>query len=282
MDPREALHGSDAVTKASKWCGILARNGMFRTKLYTLLMCKLFLTHRRQRISFGAMIFALLLVTADRAWSANRYLIGPATLQASSMPRTIADAMNPQGWVLYTQSYGVQEQICEIFLAKTVAVQSAPGKISYSSLKQGALMGVIHLLPEATEDYFIDFHNQTLQPGYYTMRYAVMPAGTYEHGTKPGDFVVLSPVSMDQDPNRILKIAELTRLGNAASGTDVAACIELVAPDSNVQASPAVRLDETNTGIFQVKMQLAAGKGAPRELPLAMSLLTPSHGPEGS
>jgi len=245
--------------------------------------------HTKRQIGFGAAVCLLLLVGADRAWTADRYLIGPASLQASpSIPKTVVDGVNPQGWVLYTQSYGVKEQICEIFLAKTLTVRSAAPKSSnllYSGLTEGAMVGVIHLLPEATEDYSADSHNQTLRPGYYTMRYAVMPAGTYENGTKPGDFVVLSPASKDQDPSRILKTAELTRLGEATSGTDVPATMALVAPDPGSRQFPSVKVDETDMCIVQVQLRLAATKGAAAaasEFPLAIGLVTPIHGPEGS
>jgi len=241
----------------------------------------------RRGIGFSAAICLLLIVGADRAWSAERYLIGPATLQASpSVSQNLVDAVNPQGWVLYTQSYGIKEQICEIFLAKMVATQSAShasGKMPYSSLKEGALVGVIHLLPEATEDYSVDFHNQELKPGYYTMRYAVMPAGTYENGTKPGEFVVLSPANMDRDPSHILKAEELARFGAFTSGTDVAASMELVAPETSTREFPTVKVDETGMCIFQVRLRLAATKASSsRELALAIAMFTPLHGPEGS
>lgn len=242
-------------------------------------------SHTR-RIGFWAALCLLLIVAPDRAWTADRYLIGSANLLTSpSLPHTIVDVVNQQGWLLYTESYGIKEPICEIFLAKTVAAQSArpaSGKMRYSSLKEGALIGVLHLLPEATEDYSADFQNQKLEPGYYTMRYAVMPAGTYENGTKLGEFVVLSPASMDQDPGRILKAGELAHLGASTSGTDVAASMALVAPDTSRQF-PTVRADETGMCIFQVRLRLASTKGHPsRELPLAIAMLTPLRGEEGS
>jgi hypothetical protein len=240
----------------------------------------------KRQIGYALTICLSLMVYAGPAWSADRYLIGPATLQASrAVPQSVVNGVNPQGWVLYTQSYGIKDLICEIFLAKTVTASSAPssGKMLYSALEEGAFVGVIHLLPEATEDYSADAHNQKLKPGFYTMRYAVMPAGTYEHGTKPGDFLVLSAASTDPDPTHILKATELKRLGVASSGTAVAASVELVAADSAIEQSPTVKMDETFTCIFQARLQLDSGKGSSaNKLPLAIALLTPLHGPEGS
>lgn len=219
-------------------------------------------------------------------WGADRYLIGPATLQASSMPREIVEKVNPKGWVLYTQSYNIREEICEIFVAKdamTKPASSPSDKTPYSTLKESTFVGVIHLFPEATEDYSAESHNQTLKPGYYTLRYAVMAAGTYENGTKPGDFLVLSPVGLDQDPNRVLTTAELSRFGSATSGSDVPATMELVAPDSGNKQLPSVKIDETNMAIFQAQLPLTSKSGHPtRSLPLAIGLVTPLRGPKGS
>jgi hypothetical protein len=228
-----------------------------------------------------------LALSADAAFAADRYFIGPAALQSSaSVPQSVVDGVNPQGWVLYTQSFNIKERICELFPAKSVAGNTAVKKSSdllYGAIVPGAFIGVIHLLPEATEDYSVDTSNQKLRPGYYTMRYAILPAGTYENGTKPGDFVVLSPASMDQHPANILKPEELRKLGTSTSGTDVVARIELVAADATMQKFPVARMDDLAACIFQIQLQLTVPKSShARQLPLAFNLLTPLHGPEGS
>lgn len=239
---------------------------------------------KRLSLVVSAGLFSFLMASPVSA--ADRYLMGPATLKASpEVPQSVVDGVNPQGWVLYTQSFNIKELICEVFLAKTVAASQFPStqKVLYGNVAEGAFIGVIHLLPEATEDYAADAHNQKLRPGYYTMRYAVLPAGTYEHGTKPGDFVVLSPASRDADPAKIVKAEELKKLGALTSGTEVAASIELVAADAGVHQFPAAVMDETLTCIFHVQLQLKSSKGkTAKEMPLAISLLTPLHGPEGS
>jgi len=239
----------------------------------------------RSRIVFLVAIASFLMCASSRARAADRYLIDGAVLHASSsLPQTLVDGVNPQGWLLYTQSYGVRDAICEVFLAKTVASQHASAdKLPYNVLKPGAFVGIIHLLPEATEDYSADFHNQQLRPGYYTMRYAVMPSGTYEHGTKLGEFLVLAAANMDRDPAQILKPGELAHLGAAASGNEVAASMELVAPDRSQRTSPVAKADETGMCIFQVQLRLTPAKGRPpKELALAIAMLNPLHGPEGS
>lgn len=238
----------------------------------------------KSQIGRWVTFFLLLLVLADQALAADRYLIAVATLQSSSIPKSLVEKVNPKGWMLYTQSYNIREEICEIFVANEITEKTVPSgsaKSPYSNLKEGTFVGVIHLLPEATEDYSADSHSQTLKPGYYTLRYAVMAAGTYENGTKPGDFLVLSPASLDQDPTRVLSAAELSRFGSATSGNDVPATMELISPDSGDGQVPSVKIDETNMAIFQVQLR-ASKNGHSAELPLAIGLVTPLHGPEGS
>jgi len=239
------------------------------------------------RVGFWGALCLALMVGASQAWAAEPYYIDSATLGSSSaVPQRLVDGLNQRGWVLYTESNGLKEQICEIFLAKAVETQSAKpasSHINYGRLKPGALVGVVHLLPEATEDYSADSHDQKLKPGYYTMRYAVMPAGTYEHGVELGDFVVLSPVSMDQDPGRILKPEELAEFGASSTGTDTAATMPLVASDTSAQTFPNVTMDDAGICTFHARLQLASMQGSTsKELEIAIVMLTPVPHPEGS
>jgi hypothetical protein len=229
----------------------------------------------------------LLLVGGHQAWAAEPYYVDSAASRSTpEMSKTLADGLNQRGWVLYTENNGLREQICEIFLAKTVATQSAKpasGKIRYGTLKPGALVGVVHLLPEATEDYSVDSHDQKLKPGYYTMRYAVMPAGTYEHGVELGDFVVLIPANLDQDPERILTPEELAHLGSVSTGTDTAATMPMVPSNTNEQKFPNMTMNDAGIGTFHARLQLAPAKGvSSKDLEIAIVMLTPVPHPEGS
>lgn len=232
------------------------------------------------RVGLWGALCLELMVAANQAWAVEPYYVDSVTLQSSpAVPQSLVDGLNQRGWLLYTESNGLRERICEIFLAKTVETQSAKpasARIKYASLKPGALVGMVHLLPEAAEDYSADFHNQKLKPGYYTMRYAVMPAGVYEHGVELGDFVVLSPVSMDQDPARVLKPEELAQLGASSTGTDTAATMPLVASDTGAQKLPNVTQDDAGVCIFHARLQLAPTKGVTsKDLEIAIVMLTP-------
>src|SRR5579859_3720686 len=210
--------------------------------------------------------------------------LATATLHTSAgLPQKLVNGLNPDGWLLFTESNGLREPICEIFLAKTVAAHaaSATGNLRFTDIKEGALIGVVHLLPEATEDYSADIHNQKLEPGYYTLRYAVLPAGTYEHGVEMGEFVVLTSAASDPDPARILSEKELKDLRSSSS--EVAATMPLAVPDPGTQKFPAVKMDDSGACTFQVLLKLAATKNAAsKDLALGILMLTPIPHPEGS
>jgi len=239
-----------------------------------------------RRVLLTLLLCPALALCAKPASAAEPYLIEAAALPSpAALPQSLLDGLNPQGSLLYTFSNGLKEPICEIFLAKAIAAQGAPGvahKMQYGNLSPGTLIGVIHLLREATEDYYVDFHSQKLKPGYYTLRYALLPAGTYAHGPVLGEFVVLSPAGRDRDPAQILPRQELMQLGNSVSGSNQPASLQLVPADPKSKA-PAMTEDDQGVGTFQARLILAPGEAGPsHDLPLAMIVLTPAPHPEGS
>lgn len=242
------------------------------------------MTQRQIRVGVCCAVTLLLTLAVNRVWAAEPYYIEPFTLPASDVPQALASGINPQGWQLYTETNGLKEAICQVYMAKSVAgqVTPAPGKLRYTVLRPGALVGLVHLLPEATDDYAADTHEQKLKPGYYTMRYAVMPAGTYAKGPVLGEFVVLIPAAQDQDPSRVLDKDQLDDLA-ANSGTDSPATMALAAPESGVHKLPKVSMDEQGVCTFQAQVQMApSGASAAKPLDIAIVMLTPIPHPEGS
>jgi hypothetical protein len=249
---------------------------------------------RTRRILLSACVLTVV-ICATLSWAAEPYLIDSVALPASpAIPQSLRAALNAQGSLLYTYSNGLKEPICEIFLAKAVTGQSvtpaqnqAPASglpaMHYRNLSPGSLIGVIHLLREATEDYYVDSHEQKLKPGYYTLRYALLPAGTYANGPVMGEFAVLSKARGDADPARLWSAKELMQRGQWVSGTSQPACLPLVPADPKSKQSPAILEDDQGVGTFQVTLHVAATKGAASsDLDLAMVVLTPAPHPEGS
>jgi hypothetical protein len=233
------------------------------------------------------LLSVLCLSTAAWAKVPEPYAIEPVQLQASSkLSKALADALDPQGSVLYTMENGVRMDVCEIFWAKTVAEQDVPAKSSslvYGNLKPGALVGMVHFLPGADEEYRKDNKDQKLKPGYYTMRYGILQSGIGAHGPEQGDFVLLSPAALDHDPGRVIPATELIRLSHVASRTKEPAVMNLIEVTAARKEFPGVTTDYAGTCVMQVKLRVKPKKsGESQDLALAIVIMTPLVEGEGS
>ena len=220
-----------------------------------------------------------LIVTPARG--AEPYAIEVATAKASSdFPAAIVDSLDPRGSRLTTFVNGLNTTICEVWWAKTVEAQKssppAPG-VLYGNLRVGALVGVIHYLPDGNPDYREDFRDQKLRPGYYTMRYVQMPDDKAHKDVNPyRDFVLLSSVSVDRQPDRVLTMEDMLRWSRLASRSHHPAIMGLVPVDVSYKKFPGVRTDDSGSCILQVKLRLSPEKsGPPRDLTFAIVLVTP-------
>jgi hypothetical protein len=216
-----------------------------------------------------------------RGFETEPFSIEPVAPHAStSFPQKIVDALDPQGSLLFTYSHGLKIGVCEIFWVKTTVAQDSPAgksKTSYNAIKPGALLGVIHFLAEANEDYREDFHDQKLRPGYYSMRYAALP------NSDTVDFVLLSPISMDRDPGVVLPAEELFRLSRGASHTKQPAVMSLVPIDLRGKDFPDVRTDGEGTWTLQAKLHMRPGKGnSTQEIAVSLVVITPKKEEDGS
>jgi hypothetical protein len=231
----------------------------------------------KSRAAWLVLIMAVTLGTFP-AWAVEPYSTEPAKPKVSDqLPASLVENLDPTGTLLFTYSNGLKEAICEIFWAKTVALQStaSTGLLRYSDLKPGSFVGVIHLLPEATEDYYEDYHNQKLKPGFYTMRYAVLPAGIGANGPIQGDFLVLSPARLDRDARHILPSEDLVKLGRLVSRTDLPASMRLVSADVKTDPFPPLKTDDVGICVMQVMLHGKPVSGAPPRMALAMVVVTP-------
>jgi hypothetical protein len=213
-------------------------------------------------LRFIALLLLLGLAAAINAISAWGVETEPLSIEpvaphaSTSSPQETVDHLDPRGSLLFTYSNGLKIRICEVFWVKTAVAQGRPpvsGDAFYRTLKPGVLLGVIHFLAEASEDCREDFHDQKLRPSYYTMRYAAMP------DSNTVDFVLLSPLSMDRDPSRVLLIEELIRLSRSASPTKQPAVMGLVPIDLRGDDFPDLKTESDSK----------------QELALAIVVITP-------
>ena len=235
---------------------------------------------KAQRALLTGLVSLVMAMVSLPAWAVEPYSMTPVQLQpGSDLPASIAAVLDPHGVHVLTFVNGQPTPICDVFMAKSAMSQEAPvktSKVIYSQLKAGALVGVIHFLPESSEDYREDFHDQKLQAGYYTMRYAVMREG------ENSDFVLLSPVSEDRDPDHVPTPDELVRMSLKASGTEDPAVMSLVAVNKTDKDFPDVLMADDGSCVLQFKLQMKSAQGDGKELALAMIVATPPEEEGGS
>jgi hypothetical protein len=93
-------------------------------------------------------------------------------------------------------------------------------------LAQGTLVGVLRF-PGAGADR----RGQTIKAGLYTMRYSQYPVDGAHQGVAPQrDFLLLTPVSNDPDPNATPGFDDLVKMSTRASGTPHPAVLSIEQP----------------------------------------------------
>ncbi len=192
---------------------------------------------------------------------------------SAHLPYALVSRLQSNGYSVSGEYPGGKGPICEVFWAKQVSTEQGPlpaGGVLYGKLKQGSLIGVIHFL--VIQRYVRDYRSQMLKPGYYTMRYAVMPKGSDEK--EPRDFVLLTPVSADRRPGRTLPLPQLVHLSRLASPTKRPVALSLVDIDPD-QSLPSLITDEEGTSVLQVNLQAPAARArAFQDIPIALVVIT--------
>jgi hypothetical protein len=194
---------------------------------------------------------------------------------SANLPASLVHLLQPNGYQVFGKADEDKYLICEVFWAKTIhtAAGESPSPASsilYSNLKQGSLIGVIHFL--IVQRYVRDYRSQTLRPGYYTMRYAVMPKGSDDK--EPRDFVLLTPVNADRSPAITLPLADLVHRSRLASPIKRPVALSLVAIDPD-EKLPSLVSDEEGTSVLQVKLPAApVGGKRTEDVPVALVVIT--------
>jgi hypothetical protein len=231
-------------------------------------------------LGLAGLLLLSLAVSGSWAWAAEPYSIEPAELQTSAdLPQSVASNLDARGIRIFTYVNGLKMSVCEIFWAATVSTQDGRpglGRGSYQNLEPGTLLGVIRFLPEAGDEYREDSHDQKLKPGYYTMRYALLPGGDAR------DFVLLSPAKAEHDPKAALSVDQLKSQSRLASGTHQPAILRLVPTEEGNKELPSVRMDEVGTCILQAKLPGKSSTGAIHDVTLAVILINPIPEGDGS
>lgn len=176
-------------------------------------------------------------------------------LSDQSVSESVRKSLEPKGYRVTLSDGSVA---CEIWLRSAVPASKteAPGAI-YTALGESSLIGVM-TFPKATSD----FRGQSIKPGTYTLRYALHPTDGNHLGISPiRDFLVLIPVSVDQNADAQYKFEELVKMSAKASGTNHPAVISLVSPES--KPAPTVAENEHGHTVFSAKIKSQSGADVP-------------------
>jgi len=126
----------------------------------------------------------------------------------------------------------------------------------------GEFVGVVHFPAPG-----VDFRGQAIKPGFYTLRYALIPQdGNHMGVNSTRDAFVLCPAAADTDLTTALKFDDLVKLGRQSSGT--AHPNFLVGAPVNGDTFPAVVKDDQGHWNLQVKLHGASG-----DLPIAFTVV---------
>jgi hypothetical protein len=182
--------------------------------------------------------------------------LGPAT--DSSLSEAVKNTLEPAGYRVTLDDGSVA---CEVWLHKAVPARQKQeaANVLYPGLAESTLVGVISFTHAAA-----DYRGQPVKPGFYTLRYELLPDDGNHLGAAPNrDFVLLVPAPADQDPNALFKFDELVNLSRKATGTRHPAPFSLVAASGT---AASVHRDEEEHWIFSAVMKSASGE----DLPFAM------------
>ncbi len=175
------------------------------------------------------------------------------------VPDAVKKVLEPKG---YRVTLDDGSTACDLWLRDKVPTQpkqNVPGAL-YPQLVESTLVGVISF-SQATTDY----RGQAIQPGFYTLRYELMPNDGNHLGVAPNrDFLLLVPIAEDSNPEATFKFNALVELSRHATGTGHPGPLNLVQPEGGT--APAVSKDDEDRWTFSAGLKLASGEEMPFSL----------------
>ena len=116
---------------------------------------------------------------------------------------------------------------CELWFRNSLPEGAKPSDPSISfPIEQGTLVGIIRF-PGAGADR----RGQAIKPGVYTLRYSDYPVDGAHQGVAPQrDFLLMTPLGADTDPQSKPDFASLVKMSMKASGTPHPAVLSIETP----------------------------------------------------
>lgn len=181
---------------------------------------------------------------------------------SADLPKPLRDVLDPQGTRVVNDQ---GTTLVEVWLRKAVPTNPNPSgssDILFGALGEGTFLGVVHFLGPAA-----DFRGQALKPGFYTVRYGLIPQDGNHMGVNPyRDVVLLAPVAADTELDKALKFDDLVKLGRLASGTPHPGF--LVGAQVSGDSFPSVVKDDQGHWNLQLKLH-----GEKSDFPIAFTVV---------
>jgi hypothetical protein len=204
--------------------------------------------------NFSALILLLLLSSLFAVAQAKLEKI--PTLTETSVPAAVRAALDAGGSRLVRPDGSV---LCEIWLRKSLPVGrvAAAKGAAYPEMSESAALGVISF-PNGGKD----FRGQAIKPGFYTMRYELLPEDGNHLGVAPTrDFALLLEAGADRDPDAQYDFGQLVKLSAQAAGTNHPAAFVLLAPETG--AVPRTYQNPDGFQVFAGAIRTDDGKNVP-------------------
>ena len=160
---------------------------------------------------------------------------------------------------------GPNGALCELWLRAAVPAAATPDTeigVTFGQIAQGTFVGVIQFPADV-----IDYRQQHVKAGVYTLRYALNPSDGNHMGVAPQrDFLLAIPDALDTDP-ATLTYDQTVTLSRKAATTNHPSVWSLSEADAT--ALPAVA-HETDPDSWVIEFNLAVGSAAPTPMSLVI------------
>jgi len=184
-----------------------------------------------------------LLLSAVAAW--GQYKADPTGPPPGEVAPAIAQVLGKTGF----QISGASGPYCEVWFRTTLPTgpPSNEPNVTMTNVRVGTLLGVIRFDGKGS-----DRRAQTIQPGVYTLRYAILPtSGNHEGAAPQRDFLLLAQAADDRDPDALPKFDDLLTMSRKASRTPHPAVLSFWKADAD---SPGFSEQGESDWVLQTKV----------------------------
>jgi hypothetical protein len=148
------------------------------------------------------------------------------------------------------QVKGPNGVLCEVWLRKAIPTVAPGGMtlgITYPQIAPGTLVGAIRFPAEV-----IDFRDQKIKPGVYTLRYELNPVDGNHQGVAPQrDFLLLGPPADDTTTDTV-DFKPLVKLSKETTTHNHPSVWSLMPADGAPAQLPGVAPQDSDNGTIQV------------------------------